>query len=125
MKNNKYKPSKEALNPQALLRRGMISREQRDLIYESCAAVYDDPEDANIIAEATVIRIEERMISFSEFVKSILKRDGLSRKMRKRLQDMLQQRTDNGALPALFPERERKSRNEHLRWQSILPNDRK
>lgn len=125
MKDSKDKPSRGGLNPQASLRRVMISREQRDLIYESCAAIYDDPEDANIIAEATVIRIEERMISFPEFVKGILKRDGLSRKMRKRLQDMLQQRADNGALPALFPERERKSRNEHLRWQSILPNDRK
>jgi hypothetical protein len=30
------------------------------------------------------------MIRFSEFVKGILKRDGLSPKMRKRLQDMLQ-----------------------------------
>ena len=98
------------MNPQAS-RRSMISREQRDLIYESCAAVYDDPEDANIIAEATVIRIEERMISFSEFVKGILKRDGLSRKTRKRLQDMLQQRTDNGAPPALLS-RKRKDASE-------------
>jgi hypothetical protein len=73
----------------------MISIEQRDLIYESCAAVYDDPEDATIIAEATVIRIEESMISFSEFVKSILKRNGLSLKMRKRLQDMLNQQANN------------------------------
>jgi hypothetical protein len=103
MKNNTYKPSRGDVE----LRRGMISREQRGLIYESCAAVYDDPEDANIIAEATVIRIEERMISFSEFVKGILKRDGLSRKMRKRLQDMLQQRTDNGAPPALLPRKKK------------------
>ena len=98
------------MNPQAS-RRSLISREQRDLIYESCAAVYDDPEDANIIAEATVIRIEERMISFPEFVKGILKRDGLSRKTRKRLQDMLQQRTDNGAPPALLS-RKRKDASE-------------
>ena len=58
------------MNPQASLRRVMISREQRDLIYESCAAIYDDPEDANIIAEATVIRIEERIISFQSLLKA-------------------------------------------------------
>jgi hypothetical protein len=68
----------------------MISQEQRDLIYKSCAAVYDDPEDANIIAEATVIRIEEGTIHFPDFVRGILKRDGLSRKMRNRLQCTLQ-----------------------------------
>jgi hypothetical protein len=73
----------------------MISIEQRDLIYESCAAAYDDPEDAAIIAEATVIKIEEGMISFSEFVKSILKRKGMSRKMRNLLQDMLNQLANN------------------------------
>lgn len=73
----------------------MISIEQIELIYESCAAVYEDPENANIIAEATVIRIEERMISFSAFARGILKRDGLSPEMRKRLQDILQQLTNN------------------------------
>ena len=69
----------------------MISQEQRDLIYDSCAALYDDPEDANIIAEATVIRIEGKMISFSEFVEGILKRKGLRSKMRNRLHEALQE----------------------------------
>jgi len=77
------------------MKNGMISQNQRDLIYDACAAVYDDPEDANIIAKATVIRIEERRIRFSEFVKSILKRDGLSYKMRNRLEDMLREQDND------------------------------
>jgi hypothetical protein len=44
----------------------MLSQEKRNLIYDSCAAVYDNPEDAQIIAEATVIRIEGNTITLSE-----------------------------------------------------------
>jgi hypothetical protein len=69
----------------------MVNREKRDLIYESCAAVYDHPEDALIIAEATVIRIEGKAMSFSEFVNGILKRNGLGPKVRDRLQAAVQE----------------------------------
>lgn len=68
----------------------MVDRAQKSLIYEACAAAYADPVDANIIAEATVIRIEDRMISFSEFLQGILKRTGLQPKLRNRIRKTLQ-----------------------------------
>ena len=70
----------------------MISQEQRDLIYDSCSAVYEDKEDASIIAEATVIRIEGEMLTFQNFAEGILKRKGLQSKIRDRLHKALERK---------------------------------